>query len=553
MLTRMSQVFGNSASIPLPLITSLSQTVESLRWDQVPDDDAQKAASRGILYLLIFQQLGLILRWSWGYNVLLAPPSRFEEEGCFVNFTTERDQVVLQDENEHEQEQEDNLEPWESNETQSSFPCQVWSDSVDSIHDVAQRYRRGSQNASNHELEPIMRPHGVSLISEALPTTETRPDPIAGPHVTPATMISITANGNEDPETDGSSTRPSPFQPNKQWKVNIKRRSIRIAERVDRSISRISSWMHIAADKVLLLVPDPLQRILTRVLVGVRCFLRGFWDFMNPPLIAILLAIIVGSAPSLQRLFFTDDTFIHNSITRAISHGGDVAIPLILVVLGANLARNTIVEKPGHSTADHEAEERKLLIASLVSRMVLPTIVMVPLLALIAKKITFSVLGDPVFIVVCFLLSGAPSALQLAQICQFNRVYVSVMSKLLFQSYVVWYVILIIVILASQVGFNLGHLLIFDLLSGYSPQLLSSWCALWELVNDAQFAHATSRDLITEVYPSGGWPILGAGNGSRPRIPQNSVVCREVLEVGIVRGPASPVLPMSMSRWRSYL
>ena len=416
--------------------------MESLRWDQVPDDNAQKAASRGILYLLIFQQLGLILRWSWGYNVLLAPPSKFEQEGDVVDFATEQGQVHFQDENEHEQEPEDNFGPWESNDIQSSFSCQVRSDSVDGINDVAERYRRGSQTASDLELEPIMRRHGVALISEALPTTETRPDPIAGPHLPPATTISMTPNGNNDPETHGSSTRPSTFQPNEQWKINLKRRSIPIAETVDRGIGRISHRMHIAAHKMLLLVPEPLQKVFTRAFAGVRCFLSGLWGFMNPPLTAILLAIIVGSAPSLQRLFFTDDTFIHNSITRAISHGGDVAIPLILVVLGANLARNTIVEKPGHSTGGHEAEERKLLIASLVSRMVLPTTVMVPLLALIAKKLTFSVLGDPIFIVVCFLLSGAPSALQLAQICQINRVYVSVMSKLLFQSYVVWYVIL---------------------------------------------------------------------------------------------------------------
>ena len=442
MLTKLSQVFGNSASIPLTLITSLSQTVESLRWDHVPDDNAQKAASRGILYLLIFQQLGLILRWSWGYNVLLAPPSRFEEEGDSVDFATERDQVVCQDENEHEQEQGDNLEPWESNDTQSSFSCRIWNGSVDCMNDMAQRYRRGSRPGSNLELEPMMRRHGVSLRSEALPMTETSPAPIVGSHITPATMIAMTANGNHDPETHSSSIRPSTLQPIKQWRINLKRRSIHIAVTVGRSISRISGWMHITADKMLLLVPDPLQRIYARAFAGVRCFLSGRWESMNPPLIAILLAIIVGSAPSLRRLFFTEDTFIHNSITRAISHGGDVAIPLILVVLGANLARNPIVEKPGHSTGGHEAEERKLLIASLVSRMVLPTTVMVPLLTLIAKKLTFGVLGDPIFIVVSFFLSGAPSALQLAQICQINRVYVSVMSKLLFQSYVVWSVIL---------------------------------------------------------------------------------------------------------------
>ncbi|KAF7898756.1 hypothetical protein EAF00_005202 [Botryotinia globosa] len=63
---------------------------------------------------------------------------------------------------------------------------------------------------------------------------------------------------------------------------------------------------------------------------------------------------------------------------------------------------------------------------------------MAPLLALTAKYVPVSILDDPIFVIVCFLLTGAPSALQLAQICQINGVYEGVMSKLLFQSYVIW-------------------------------------------------------------------------------------------------------------------
>jgi hypothetical protein len=64
---------------------------------------------------------------------------------------------------------------------------------------------------------------------------------------------------------------------------------------------------------------------------------------------------------------------------------------------------------------------------------------MAPMLALAAKYVPVSILDDPIFVIVCFLLTGAPSALQLAQICQINGVYEGVMSKLLFQSYVIWY------------------------------------------------------------------------------------------------------------------
>jgi predicted permease len=155
-----------------------------------------------------------------------------------------------------------------------------------------------------------------------------------------------------------------------------------------------------------------------------------------------LIAIVVASVPKLQDLFFAEGSFIANSVTRAIGQSGGVAVPLILVVLGANLARNTLPREAVDENSEENQVGKKLLIASLISRMLLPTIIMAPLLALVARYVPVSIVDDPIFVIVCFLLTGAPSALQLAQICQINGVYEGVMSKLLFQSYVIWYVYL---------------------------------------------------------------------------------------------------------------
>src|SRR5438046_4308731 len=99
------------------------------------------------------------------------------------------------------------------------------------------------------------------------------------------------------------------------------------------------------------------------------------------------------------------------------------------------------------------------MLASLISRMLLPTIITAPILALIAKYVPVSIVDDPIFVIVCFLLTGAASALQLAQICQINGVYEGVMSKLLFQSYVIWYSILpsVPLSLLTQLGFSHLH------------------------------------------------------------------------------------------------
>src|SRR2546429_5054772 len=74
------QVFGNSNSLPISLVISLSQTLKGLHWDKIPNDNDDEVAARGILYLLIFQQLGQLVRWSWGYRVLLAPRDQYPEE-----------------------------------------------------------------------------------------------------------------------------------------------------------------------------------------------------------------------------------------------------------------------------------------------------------------------------------------------------------------------------------------------------------------------------------------------------------------------------------------
>jgi hypothetical protein len=187
-------------------------------------------------------------------------------------------------------------------------------------------------------------------------------------------------------------------------------------------------------------LPFSVQDFLAKTYSLLARFFGGVYEFMNPPLWAMLVAIVVASIPSLQRLFFEEGTFISNSVTRAVAQSGGVAVPLILVVLGANLARNTLPKEAHDENSEENQIGTKLLVASLISRMLLPTLIMAPILALIAKYIPVSIVDDPIFVIVCFLLTGAPSALQLAQICQINGVYEGVMSKLLFQSYVIWYV-----------------------------------------------------------------------------------------------------------------
>jgi len=222
---------------------------------------------------------------------------------------------------------------------------------------------------------------------------------------------------------------------------------------ISQFFARIGASIKSFFNSIFAKLPPGMQKFLSTVSHYISRFVMGTWEFMNPPLWAMVAALIVASVPQLQHTFFAPHTFVANSVTRAIQQSGGVAVPLILVVLGANLARNTLPQEELTTTPEGKKEERNLLIAALVSRMLLPTLIMAPFLAIFAKYVPVSILDDPIFVIVCFLLTGAPSALQLAQICQINGVFMGVMSKLLVQSYVVWILpsTLVLVMVALEV------------------------------------------------------------------------------------------------------
>ncbi|ROW13686.1 hypothetical protein VPNG_04570 [Cytospora leucostoma] len=427
-------VFGNSNSLPISLVISLSQTLKGLHWDKIPGDNDDDVGARGILYLMIFQQLGQLVRWSWGYHVLLAPKDKYEEyndeaveEGRFAGDAIGSEEIdpLLQSDDEedsagHRSSASDTYEP---------------------------AGRTPVANLSRSDLTEIPSDDGT-----ATPRKTTNGNG-KGQYPTNAARPSTADTVGDDVDGQDQSMMSFPrIRNNEEADIpeGIKGVPKRLKLWVKRTKARTSAAFTRKSRAAYARLPRPLQRTVDftgAVYAKAESFL---WEFMNPPLWAMLFAVIVASVPDLQRLFFEEGSFIKNSVTSAVTSSAGVAVPLILVVLGANLARNT-------QKRDGEPEEavigKKLLVASLVCRMLLPTLIMAPILALFAKYVPVSILDDPIFVIVCFLLTGAPSALQLAQICQINSVYENVMSKILFQSYVIWILpsTLVLVMLALEV------------------------------------------------------------------------------------------------------
>ncbi|KAM6506406.1 hypothetical protein FSOLCH5_013388 [Fusarium solani] len=409
-------VFGNSNSLPISLVLSLSQTIKGLHWGGVTGDNDDEVAARGILYLLIFQQLGQLLRWSWGYHVLLAPKEKYPE---YQQDIAEEGQSRYEEGGEHE--------------------TQILIGAVDGGSDSEDDRRSiDSQGFDSAGRTPVANTSRVSL-------TIFSDDNLKMNFLKNSGSSSITP---VDESEDGGDIYYFPrIRPMEEGQ-----KSNRFFASVKARLGLWKSTISEALERRYESLPHPIQNFLSFLKrAGAKCN-NFIWEFMNPPLSAMLIAMLTVSIPSLQRFFFEEGSLVQNSVTNAIRSSGDVAVPLILVVLGANLAHNTM---PTDETHDPEEERygNKLLIASLISRMLLPTIVMTPILALIAKYLPISILDDPIFVVVCFLLTGAPSALQLAQICQINCIFTKTMGRVLFQSYVIWILpsTLVLVMLALEV------------------------------------------------------------------------------------------------------
>ncbi|KAM4065288.1 membrane transport protein [Hirsutella rhossiliensis] len=419
-------VFGNSNSLPISLVLSLSQTIKGLHWDRIPGDNDDEVGARGILYLLIFQQLGQLVRWSWGYHVLLASKDKYPEY---------REQLAEEGQSRHQEDHNDQETQGLIDGLDGETEDEVDSHSVDSRTyvpggptPVAGTSRTSTTDSSDDDEFFPKKSSSQKTVSQA------NQPPLNGNRLDTGVFPRVGGNGGgpHDAEANGNWAR---------FRLSVTNKVHSWQAQAGRSVSRRYQGL-----------PRPLQLTLSFLATAIKKTHNFIWEFMNPPLWAMLIAVTVASIPALQRRFFEEGSFVNNSVTNAVKSSGGVAVPLILVVLGANLARNTMARDD-----DHDPEEEqigtKLLIASLLSRMVLPTVIMAPILALTAKYLPVSILDDPIFIIVCFLLTGAPSALQLAQICQINAVYEKTMGRILFQSYVIWILpsTLVLVMMALEV------------------------------------------------------------------------------------------------------
>ncbi|GJN89370.1 hypothetical protein Rhopal_002350-T1 [Rhodotorula paludigena] len=208
--------------------------------------------------------------------------------------------------------------------------------------------------------------------------------------------------------------------------------------------------------------------------------LKRFWakfsDFMTVPLWAAVLSLVVACIPPLQSTLNKAEP-----LKAAIRSAGSCSVPITLVTLGAYFYRPSpaaaaetsplrreeqelpphlqspraplasfsrqllrrirqpfapLPQRPGGDAAAATHGEKRTILVSVVTRMIIVPAVLIPLFALYAAK-TVNVADDPVFVVVACLLIGSPTAITLAQITSSaaGPAFERLISRTLFVSY----------------------------------------------------------------------------------------------------------------------
>lgn len=286
--------------------------MRGLHWDKVPNDNDNEVGARGILYLLIFQQLGQLLRWSWGYNVLLAPADKYSEEDGGTNTSARLESGAASQTHDPEDDPHQLL-------LGTTYDGEYDSDNPDD--DLTRVGNSPEGSSTNYKSAKSSRSTSLSRKGKSGAAPDLMPTP---------------ANGNVMPHQNGQLASFPELGENTDDESLAGIRGVynKFKNRLRAARAKTSKFISSHATAVFAALPDSLQSALQAVHHAVSSFLGGLWGFMNPPLWAMLIAIIVASVPDLQRLFFDDGTFVRNSVTRAIAQSGGVAVPLILVVLG---------------------------------------------------------------------------------------------------------------------------------------------------------------------------------------------------------------------------
>ncbi|CCH61025.1 hypothetical protein TBLA_0D05310 [Henningerozyma blattae CBS 6284] len=387
-----NSIFGNSNSLPVSLTLSLAYTLPNLTWSDIPNDNRENVASRGLLYLLIFQQFGQMLRWSWGYNSLLRWSGTNLQNMPQSQITLLTEDGRISSENLPSIQDSSNNNGNNNNASDHAF---VNSNSTaNTINSEIQRYHDHHQPFSDEEADPQL----LTVNN----TSSTNINRLLTVNSNISTLKSSSSNKSATPDSN-----------------------VYLLSSHQNELYQANTFMQ----KIYFSIINLINKVIS---------------YLNPPLYSMIFAIVVAAIKPLQEEMFYNGGFLNSTFGAAVTQLGEVSIPMILIVLGSNIYPDSEAFKP---TPNHN----KMVIGSIIGRMVLPSLFLLPIITIAVKYIQTSILDDPIFLVVGFLLTVSPPAIQLTQITQLNEFFEAEMASILTWSYVVLTLPVSIIVVSSAI------------------------------------------------------------------------------------------------------
>ncbi|KAM3585969.1 hypothetical protein VKS41_002502 [Umbelopsis sp. WA50703] len=384
-------MFSNTNSLPIAIMTSLavSEAGKLLYWKA--DDSRADVAARGISYILFYAIFGNIIRWSYGYKLMTIPHEE-EDAGAgneavlpiskpytntgnttnhfgYDSLTTCPPAPIANGDNQH-------AKPRHRSESVSS---ELSSFDRTLTADESEQYRIMTENVSTVTLAPSE--HVIDTHHMRKPSTD------------------MTGHTHPIPVNERSPLLSFPSLPTESGD-----------EHHHHSTSPLAKY--------------PAGRYLLSAYARIS-------KYISPPLWAALAALFVGLTP-LKPILFDKHRFLYPSLTKAIESCGSVAVPVILVCLGAQLAGFSVHHQCSSS------DMKKPIAAAVLVRMLLMPLLVIPLVTLFIAygEGISSLASDPVFAVVMIMIGCAPTAINLVQMTQvYPNFFEEEMLRVLFWSY----------------------------------------------------------------------------------------------------------------------
>ncbi|KAF8937372.1 hypothetical protein BGZ47_009074 [Haplosporangium gracile] len=272
-----SVLFSNTNSLPMALVQSLALSAAGARLLRDEFDTQEQAAARGISYILFYAIFGNLVRWSYGFSLLVpkdpepSPASSIESPPTVYREPSLRNVLINVDEPSGSETTHHFID------TAPSSPRTLHSD-----HDHSHPEYMSDDDNDTDDQDPRTRRNSVASIFRSSKKSKQH-------HSTNLQPISPVQSPRE------FSAR---FMPRRKHAKGSTRKMLK--QKATTAIERI-------------------RQVLT------------------PPLFTALLALVIGLVPALHQLVMGADSKVYAYVIRPIEGCGAAAIPMILLCLGAQV------------------------------------------------------------------------------------------------------------------------------------------------------------------------------------------------------------------------